>query len=70
MIGVEVFTVNIEITPCKMCKKPCSATCCSLACDIDDIDYQILQRFFDEALLCECGAEKCNTTHSDWCPKA
>lgn len=18
---------------------------------------------------CECGAEKCNTTHSDWCPK-
>ncbi len=18
---------------------------------------------------CECGAEKCKTTHSDWCPK-
>ena len=18
---------------------------------------------------CECGAEKCNTPHSDWCPK-
>lgn len=22
-----------------------------------------------EYLKCECGAEKCNTTHSDWCPK-
>lgn len=20
-------------------------------------------------IKCECGAEKCNTTHSDWCPK-
>jgi hypothetical protein len=20
-------------------------------------------------LVCECGAEACNTTHSDWCPK-
>jgi hypothetical protein len=22
-----------------------------------------------KTLKCECGAEKCNTTHSDWCPK-
>ena len=19
--------------------------------------------------ICECGGDKCNTTHSDWCPK-
>ena len=24
---------------------------------------------FGKSKKCECGAEKCNTTHSHWCPK-
>ncbi len=27
--------------------------------DIDD----------EDVVICECGAEKVKTTHSDWCPK-
>lgn len=33
---------------------------------------QLVVYYFQEkqSIVCECGAEKCNTTHSNWCPKA
>ena len=30
--------------------------------------YKKTMRTYDEG-KCECGADKCNTTHSTWCPK-
>ena len=33
----------------------------------DDLDEDILEE--EDMVKCECGAEKCNITHSSWCPK-
>lgn len=43
---------------------------------IDDPNDILLDLEFDDDLLfddlideCQCGGDKCNTTHSTWCPK-